>query len=79
MWNVNYDDCRPRVMFSVSAVTRVGGSRSRCGNEASAVNTDEETELGSVPEMAGRMEKRWMDMDACCFVMSSTNLWCFHF
>lgn len=57
MWNINYDECRPRVICSVSAVTRVGGSRSHGDNEPSVVNTDEDTELLFVSGGDGRMEK----------------------
>lgn len=43
MWNINYDECHPGLICSVSAVTRVGGSRWRRGNKPAVVNTDEET------------------------------------
>lgn len=45
------------MMNAVSAVTRVGGSRSHGDNEPSVVNTDEETELLFVSGGDGRMEK----------------------
>lgn len=51
MRNINYDECRPCVICSVSAVTRVGGSRSHGDNKTSLIDTYEETELVPVPGM----------------------------
>lgn len=70
MWNNNYDECRPRVICSVSAVTRVGGSRSHGSNRPSVVNTDEETEQGLLPGTAAWMENRGMDRYGLFF-----NVW----
>ncbi len=64
MWNINYDECRPRVICSVSAVTRVGGSRSHGNNKPSAVNTDEETELvflSGIDIWMDGWKERWID------------------
>lgn len=57
MWNINYDECRPCVICSVSTVTRVGGSRSHHDNNSSVVNTDEETELVFLSGMDGWTDK----------------------
>lgn len=67
MQNINYDECHPRVICSVSAVTRVGGSRSHGDNKPSVINTDEETKLVLVSGI-----NRWVD-SYCMFSFSFTD------